>query len=134
MPAIPKSLERLFKQAGRAEEARLRSERREAQEEARQRARERRRQRRARTHTPVAACAVWEWLKGPQAAALRAGLRAARTDSLMILGWIDEEGQQHDDARNEAAAEHPVKLVDAGRHAAGRFGVDLTDRARGRSD
>jgi hypothetical protein len=98
MPAIPKSLERLFKQAGRAEEARIRCERREAEKEARQRARERRRQQRARTQAPAAGRAVWEWLKGPQAAALRAGIRAARANSLMILGWIDEEGQLYDDA------------------------------------
>ena len=98
MPAIPMSVERLFKQAGRAEQARLRRERREAEEEARERARQRRRQQRARTQAPAAAHAVWEWLKGPQAAALRAGLRAAHANSLMVLGWLDEQGQQHDDA------------------------------------
>jgi hypothetical protein len=98
MPAIPKSVERLFKQAGRAEDARLRSELREAEEEAREWARKRRRQQRARTRAPAAARTVWEWLKGPQAAALRAGLRAARLHELMVLGWLDEQGQQHDDA------------------------------------
>ena len=37
-------------------------------------------------------------------------------------------GQQHHGARHQAAAEHPVELVDAGRHGPGGLDVDLADR------
>ena len=40
-------------------------------------------------------------------------------------------GQQHHRAGHQAAAEHPVELVDAGRHGPGRLDVDLADRPGG---
>ncbi len=41
-------------------------------------------------------------------------------------------GEQHDDARDQTAAEHPVEFVDAGRSAARCLGIDVTDGPRGR--
>jgi hypothetical protein len=98
MPAISKSLRRLFEKAGRAEAQRQERERRKGEKRRREIAQERKRERKARARAPVAAERVWSWLEGPQADELRDCLRRFVLREVMILGWLDHRGRIFDNA------------------------------------
>ena len=134
MPIISESLERLFQEAGRAEQARLRRERQAVDDRAREATKEHRRRERAAALAPDAASRIWAWLEGPLAVELRARMHSAHLEELMILGWLDAHGRHHRDAyyhrwrvllTTEACT---LRVCRIGSQAGGGIARDVTSR------